>query len=154
MSRHCVFNFVTHYLHTYRHISSVWLLRACMRLWFMVFRPLDIHLDWVGLQVDIVNAFNSISCKAIFQEFQATWNQLSQLFPFVCVFYALESPLFFSHHSLLRDLFILLSSIGMHQVDPFVKPFIALAHFHVLCCFLKVFPSCFFPSLAIWHSHP
>jgi hypothetical protein len=64
------------------------------------------------------------------------------------VFYALESLLFFSRHSLSRDLFILLSSIGMHQVDPFVRPFIALAHSHALCCFSKVFPSYFFPFLA------
>lgn len=38
MSRYCVFSFMTHYLHTYRHINSVWLLVAGMRLWFMVFR--------------------------------------------------------------------------------------------------------------------
>lgn len=35
----------------------------------------------------------------------------------------------------------------MHQVDPFVKHFIVLAHFHVLCCSSKVVP-CLFPSLA------
>jgi hypothetical protein len=27
---------------------------------------LDAHLDWVVLDVDIANAFNTISCKAIF----------------------------------------------------------------------------------------
>jgi hypothetical protein len=27
---------------------------------------LDVHLDWVVLQVDVVNIFHSILCKAIF----------------------------------------------------------------------------------------
>jgi hypothetical protein len=29
---------------------------------------LDVHLRWVVLQVDVENAFNSVSCKAIFQK--------------------------------------------------------------------------------------
>ncbi len=69
-------------------------------------------------------------------------------FPFVRVFYALKFLLFFSHHFFSRDLFVLFLSIGVHQVDPFVRPFIFLAHFHALCCSSKVFPSCLFPSLA------
>ncbi len=27
---------------------------------------LDIHLDWVVFKVDVMNAFNTILCKAIF----------------------------------------------------------------------------------------
>jgi len=27
---------------------------------------LSVHLDWVVLQVDVVNAFHSILCKAVF----------------------------------------------------------------------------------------
>jgi hypothetical protein len=29
---------------------------------------LDVHLDWVVLQVDVMNVFNTILCKAIFQK--------------------------------------------------------------------------------------
>ncbi len=35
--RHCVFNSVMHFFHIYCHISSMWLLRAYVKLWFMIF---------------------------------------------------------------------------------------------------------------------
>jgi hypothetical protein len=31
-----------------------------------IWATLDAHFDWVVLHVDIVNAFNTISCKTIF----------------------------------------------------------------------------------------
>ncbi|KAL2631938.1 hypothetical protein R1flu_016624 [Riccia fluitans] len=45
---------------------------------------LDLHLDWVVLQVDIQNAFNTISWEALFRELLAAIGFLDQLFPFVC----------------------------------------------------------------------
>jgi hypothetical protein len=33
-----------------------------------IWATLDAHTNWVVLQVDIANAFNVISCKAIFQK--------------------------------------------------------------------------------------
>ncbi len=37
---------------------------------------LDLHPDWVVLQVDVMNTFNTTSCKAIFQKLGATKGQL------------------------------------------------------------------------------
>jgi len=68
-----------------------------------------------------------------FEQLEANYHKFSLLFMF---FYALESPIFL----VMKDLFVLLSSINMHQVDPFVRPFITPTHFHVLCCSFKVFP--------------
>lgn len=55
--------------------------------------------------------------------------------------------LFFSHPSILKKKFILLSSIGVHQGDSLIKPLFDFAHFCVLCCFSGVFASCLFFSL-------
>jgi hypothetical protein len=33
-----------------------------------------------------------------FQEFHATCEDITQLIPFVCAFYAFEFPLFYNHH--------------------------------------------------------
>ncbi len=37
---------------------------------------LDVHPDWVLLQVDVTNAFNIILCKAIFQKLRVKGGQL------------------------------------------------------------------------------
>jgi hypothetical protein len=42
----------------------------------------------VVLQVDVENAFNSVSCKAIFQKLHLVWSYLFLLFPFVYYIYA------------------------------------------------------------------
>jgi hypothetical protein len=49
---------------------------------------LDVHLDWVVLQVDVVNTFYYILRKAISWEVRATKGQLFLLFHFVPSFYA------------------------------------------------------------------
>jgi hypothetical protein len=48
---------------------------------------LDVHLDWVVLQMDMANTLDSILRKAIFEELCAIKCQLSLLFPFACSFY-------------------------------------------------------------------
>ncbi|KAL2634242.1 hypothetical protein R1flu_005721 [Riccia fluitans] len=60
---------------------------------------LDLHPDWVVLQVDIRNAFNTVSWEALFHELRVATGSLDQLFPFVRSFYARRSPLYFSHCS-------------------------------------------------------
>ncbi|KAL2644378.1 hypothetical protein R1flu_011965 [Riccia fluitans] len=59
---------------------------------------LDLHQGWVVLQVDIRNAFNTVSQEALFCELRAAMGSLDQLFPFVHSFYARRS-LYFSHCS-------------------------------------------------------
>ncbi len=44
---------------------------------------LNLHPDWVGLRVDIHNAFNSVSWSTIFQELWFSPDSLDQLFPCV-----------------------------------------------------------------------
>ncbi|KAL2653717.1 hypothetical protein R1flu_021845 [Riccia fluitans] len=57
---------------------------------------LDLHPDWVVLQLDIRNAFNIVSREAIFCELRSAPGTLDPLFPFVHSFYSKSSPLYFS----------------------------------------------------------
>jgi hypothetical protein len=47
-----------------------------------------VHLEWVVLQVNVANAFNTISHKVIFKKIQRTNGQLAKLSPIVQTFYA------------------------------------------------------------------
>ncbi len=49
---------------------------------------LDVHLDWVLLLVDVVNVFNTILKRSIFQGLCMAKDSLFQIFPFVRSFYA------------------------------------------------------------------
>ncbi|KAL2612792.1 hypothetical protein R1flu_024484 [Riccia fluitans] len=53
---------------------------------------LDLHPDWVVLQVDIQNAFNTISREVLFHELRAATGSLDQLFPFVRSFLPVVLP--------------------------------------------------------------
>jgi hypothetical protein len=56
---------------------------------------LDLHPEWVVLQVDGHNTINSISQTTIFQELWFFINTLDQNFPFVHQFYAHLFSLYF-----------------------------------------------------------
>ncbi len=73
---------------------------------------LDLHLNWMVLQVDIDNAFNLMSQLAIFQELQFSPGYLDQFFPFVRQFYACPSPLYFPQVFQHGDLIIISSELG------------------------------------------
>jgi hypothetical protein len=60
--------------------------------------------------------------------------------------------LFFSHHSLSGDLFIIFSFMGMCQGDPFVGHFFLLVHFCVLHYF-QAFSPWLFPSSVDHDTH-
>ncbi len=60
---------------------------------------LDLHFDCVVLQLDMENVFNLVLKRAIFQELHATGGDIIQFIPFVCAFYAYESPLFYCHRN-------------------------------------------------------
>ncbi|KAL2653409.1 hypothetical protein R1flu_021537 [Riccia fluitans] len=53
---------------------------------------LDLHPDWIILQVDIRNTFNNVSWEALFCELRAATSSLDQLFPFLHSFYAAICP--------------------------------------------------------------
>jgi hypothetical protein len=77
---------------------------------------LDLHLDWVILQLDVANEFNGK--RVIFQELCVTSGDIIQFIPFVCAFYAFESPLFYNHCNCEGDVTIIPSTMGIRQCDP------------------------------------
>jgi hypothetical protein len=79
---------------------------------------LDLHLDWVVLQLDVANTFTLVSKGVKFQEFRATGGDIIQLIHLVRAFYAFESPLFYNHRNYEGDVKIIPSSMGIHQGDP------------------------------------
>ncbi|KAL2629177.1 hypothetical protein R1flu_013863 [Riccia fluitans] len=73
---------------------------------------LDLHPDWDIFQVDIKNAFNTVSREALFRELRAATGSLDKLFPFVHSFYAHRLPLYFSHCSHEDEVNLFLSESG------------------------------------------
>ncbi|KAL2620254.1 hypothetical protein R1flu_000459 [Riccia fluitans] len=109
---------------------------------------LDLHPDCVVLQVDIRNAFNTVSREALFRELRAATGSLDQLFPFVRSFYARRSPLYFSHCSREDEVTLFSSESGTRQGDPLDGALFALAHLRALRTTASEHLLCLFPSLA------
>jgi hypothetical protein len=55
----------------------------------------DFHPDWVVLQLELINAFNSVSRGVIFQKLRVIGGDIIRIIPFVRAFYAFESSLFY-----------------------------------------------------------
>ncbi|KAL2631219.1 hypothetical protein R1flu_015905 [Riccia fluitans] len=109
---------------------------------------LDLHPDWIVLQVDIENAFNTVSQETLFCELRAAIGSMDQLFPFVCSFYARHSPLYFSHCSRENEISLFSSKSGTRQGDPLGGTRFALAHLCALGSMASEHPLYLFPSLA------
>ncbi|KAL2653572.1 hypothetical protein R1flu_021700 [Riccia fluitans] len=92
---------------------------------------LDLHPDWIVLQVDIQSAFNTVSREALFRELCAAIGSLDQLFPFVHFFYACHSPLYFSHCFREDEVSLLLSESGTGRKILWMALFLLL-HIYVL----------------------
>jgi hypothetical protein len=97
--------------------------------------------------LNVANVFNSVSRIIIFQKLCTTSGGIIQLIPFVCAFYAFESPLFYNHHNRDGEVMVIPSTMGTHQGDPLGGALFALVHFRVLCSIASHFPSCLFPSI-------
>jgi len=74
--------------------------------------------DYVVFQLDMVNAFNLMSRKVIFQELCVTSGDIIQLILFVCAFYAFEFPMFYSHCNHEADVIIIPFAMVPYQGDP------------------------------------
>jgi len=107
----------------------------------------DIHPNWGVLQLNVVNAFNSMPKGIIFQGLCATCGDMIQLIPFVWAFYAFESLMFYSHRNREGEVTNIPSTIRTHQNDPLGEALFALAHFRTLRSTTTHFPSCLFPSI-------
>ncbi|KAL2611673.1 hypothetical protein R1flu_023365 [Riccia fluitans] len=108
---------------------------------------LDLHPDWVVLQVDIQNMFNTISREALFCELRVATGSLDQLFPFVRSFYARRFPLYFSHYSREDEVTLFSSESSTRQGDSLGDALFALAHLRALRTTASKHPLCLFPSL-------
>jgi hypothetical protein len=79
---------------------------------------MNLHPDWVILQLDVANAFNFVSRGVIFQELCVANGDIIQFIPFVCVFYAFKSPFFYNHHNRETNVKSIPSTTRMRQGDP------------------------------------
>jgi hypothetical protein len=95
----------------------------------------------------MVNTFNSVLRKVIFQKIHVIDGDIIQFIPFVCAFYAFESPLFYSHRNCEGDVTIIPFDRGIRQGDPLGDAIFTVTHFKVLHSIVSHFPSCLFPSI-------
>jgi hypothetical protein len=79
----------------------------------------------------MINAFNSVLKKVIFEKLGVANGDIIQLILFVCEFYAFESPLFYNHHNCEGDVIVIPSSMGIHQGDLLGGTLFVLTHFKV-----------------------
>jgi len=108
---------------------------------------LDLYLEWVVLQLDVENAFNLVSRGVIFQQLRVAGENIIQLIPFVCAFYAFEYHLFYSHHNCEGDVTVIPFVMGTRQGDHLGRALFALAQFRALHFTPFCFISCLFPSI-------
>jgi len=73
----------------------------------------------------VINAFNLVSRRVIFQEFHALGGNIIQLIPFV---HAFEPPLFYGHHNCDGDVIVIPSAMGICQGDLLGGALFALRH--------------------------
>jgi hypothetical protein len=119
---------------------------ACEAIIHNIKCSLDFHPNWVILQLDMVDAFNLMSKRVIFQKVCVTSGDIIQLIPFVLTLYAFEFPLFYNHHNRDGNVTIISSTMGTHQGDPLRRALFVLAHFKALRSTTSHFPS--------YHFHP
>jgi hypothetical protein len=100
----------------------------------------------------MTNAFNSLLKGVKFQELCVAGGDITQLIPFVCAFYAFESPLFYNHCNHEGDVIVIPSTMGMCQGDPWGGgggwgALFILTLFRALHFTINHFPSYLFPSI-------
>jgi hypothetical protein len=93
---------------------------------------LNLYLDWVVLQPNMVNTFNSMLRKVIFQELHVIGGNIMQPIPFDRAFNAFESPIFYNHRNCGGNITVIPSAMGTCQGDPLGGALFALAHFRAL----------------------
>lgn len=59
---------------------------------------MDVPLDWVVIQRDVANAFNTASHRVMFEELCDTGGDIASLIPFVGAFYGSPALLFYPDH--------------------------------------------------------
>jgi hypothetical protein len=95
----------------------------------------------------VANAFNSLLREVVFQELHVIGGDIIQPIPFVCAFYALKSPLFYSHYNCESDVIVIPFAMEIRQGDFLGGTLFVLAHFTALHSTISHFPSFLFPSI-------
>jgi hypothetical protein len=119
-------NFTTHFS---SHQFGIATRGGCETIIHGIKWTLNLHHKWVVFQLDILNAFNLVLRRVIFQEFHATGRDIIWFIPFVHAFYAFESLLFYSHHNYGGDVRVIPFAMGIRQGDPLGGALFALIHF-------------------------
>jgi hypothetical protein len=88
-----------------------------------------------------------VSRKVIFQKLCATGGNIVQLIPFVHVFYAFQSPLFYNHRNHESDFIVVPFTMGTFQGNPLGRALFTLARFRALRSRANHFLSYLFPSI-------
>ncbi len=88
-----------------------------------------------------------MSRGVIFQEFHVRGGDIIQIIPFVCAFYAFESPLFYNHHNCEGVVEVIPYAMGLHQGDPLGGALFALTHLRALHYIISFSYFCLFPSI-------
>jgi hypothetical protein len=63
--------------------------------------------------MDVANTFNCISRRVMFQKLHVAKGDITQFIPFVCAFYAFNSPLYYSHCNQDGDVNVIPSIMGI-----------------------------------------
>ena len=108
----------------------------------------EIKPEWGILQIDVANAFNTVSRSAIFEDLREAGGSLEALIPYCRAFYANPSPLLYSNLSPPYGCHVLSSTNGTRQGDPLGGPLFALAHSRAIRAVAQEFPQLLFPSIA------
>jgi hypothetical protein len=95
----------------------------------------------------MVDAYNLMSKRVIFQKVCATSGDIIQFIPFVLTLYTFEYPMFYNHRNYDGDVTIIPSAMGTHQGDPLGGALFALTHLKALRSKTNHFPSYLFPSI-------
>ncbi len=103
----------------------------CETLVHSIWTMLNLHPNWVVLQVDVCNTFNSMLRLTIFQELWTSLGFLNYFFPFVQWFYTCPSPLYYSQVSRHGDFIVISLELSIQQGDPLGGALFILAHLHV-----------------------
>jgi hypothetical protein len=74
---------------------------------------MTLHFYWVVFQLHVANTFNSMLKGVIFQKLHVAGGNFIQFIPFVHVFYAFESPLFYNHHNCEGNIIVIPSIMGI-----------------------------------------
>jgi hypothetical protein len=104
--------------HLSPHQFGVLIPRGCETILFGIRALCNLHLDWVMMQVNIENAFNSVSRATILRELQDVEGLLANIVPFTKLFYGVHSSFYYQHGQHEEGFIAIESSSGMRQGDP------------------------------------